>query len=237
MIITIDGPVATGKSTIAKKLAEAIGFIFFDTGAMYRTLTCGFIDENIDPNDAAQVERFLQTCDFDIKISRKERRYFLNGKDVTHRLRSEAVNALVSPVSALRAVREKLVALQRELAVGVNAVFEGRDMGTVVFPDATVKIFLSGRADVRAKRRYDEIVAKYPEQAKNLTFEKCLEEINKRDYYDTTRENSPLRRAEDACEIDTSDLNAEEIVFKILEYKDTIKTKGSGVTPHLKNGL
>lgn len=225
MIITIDGPVATGKSTIAKKLAESIGFIFFDTGAMYRCLTYGILKHQVNPDNIQELQDFLDHFNFDIKVIHHERRYFVEGEDVSKQIRGEEVTSFVSKVSAIKAVREKLVAIQRELAVGVNAVFEGRDMGTVVFPDAAVKIFLTGRNEVRAKRRFDELISKYPDEAKNLTLEKCLDEIVTRDHYDSTREHSPLHQAEDAYIIDTSDLSIEEVVYKILEYKDTIKTK------------
>lgn len=230
MIITIDGPVATGKSTIAKKLAESIGFIFFDTGAMYRTITYGILKHHIDIHQPEQLQKFLHQFEMDIKVARRERLYFYENEDVTKKIRSQEVTNAVSEISALKAVREKLVAIQRELAIGVNAVFEGRDMGTVVFPDASLKIFLTGRDEVRAKRRFDELKTKYPEEAKNLSLEQCLADLVKRDHYDSTREYSPLSRAEDAYVIDTSDLTADEIVFRILEYKDAIKTKQSPST-------
>lgn len=225
MIITIDGPVATGKSTIAKKLAESIGFIFFDTGAMYRTLTYGILKHQIDLDNLEEIQNFLDRFEFDIKVTRHERHYFVEGEDVSKKIRGEEVTSTVSKVSAIKAIREKLMTIQRELAIGVNAVFEGRDMGTVVFPDAAIKVFLTGRNEVRAKRRYDELIAKFPDEAQNLTLEKCLEEINKRDSYDSSREHSPLRQAEDAFVIDTSDLCIDEVVYKILEYKDSVKTK------------
>jgi CMP/dCMP kinase len=225
MIITIDGPVATGKSTIAKKLAEAIGFIFFDTGAMYRSITYGILKNKIDINNPSQLEDYLKNFQFDIRIFRRERRYFVDNEDVTEKIRGEEVTSAVSEIAALKPIREKLVAIQRELSEGVNAVFEGRDMGTIVFPDAALKIFLTGRDDVRAKRRFDELKAKYPEESKDLTIEKCLEEINKRDFFDSHRENSPLCQAKDACVVDTSDLTVDEIVFKILECKDTQKAR------------
>lgn len=225
MIITIDGPVATGKSTIAKKLAESLGFIFFDTGAMYRSLTYGILKNEIDINDPEQLSNYLDHFQFDIKVLKREKHYFVEGEDVTNKIRGEEVTSAVSQISALKPVRDKLVQIQRALAVGVNAVFEGRDMGTVVFPDAQLKIFLTGNDDIRAKRRYDELKAKYPEDSKNLTLEKCLEEVVKRDAYDSTREHSPLCQAEDAYVIDTSDLSISEIVYKILEYKDTRKIK------------
>lgn len=227
MIITIDGPVATGKSAVAKKLAGSIGYIFFDTGAMYRTLTYGILKHKIDIHQPEQLQKFLDQFESDIKIVRRERMYFFEGEDITQKIRGKDVTAAVSEVAAIKAVRDKLIVILRELAVGVNAVFEGRDMGTVVFPDATLKIFLTGRHDVRAKRRFEELKAKHPEEAKTLTLERCSEDINKRDAYDTSREHAPLCQAADAYVIDTSDLTIDEVVFRILEYKDVQKTKQS----------
>lgn len=225
MIITIDGPIATGKSTIAKNLAKEIGFIYFDTGAMYRCIAYAVIKHEVHLENLEELETFLQNCRFDIKIKRGERFYFVEDEDVTQKIRGEAVTSLVSKVAAIQAVRAKLVALQREWAEGVNAVFEGRDLGTVVFPNAEVKIFLTGRPEVRAQRRFEELSVRFPEESKDLTVEKVLQSITERDTYDSTREISPLRQAKDAYVIDTSDLTIDEIVFKILEYKDTIKTK------------
>lgn len=229
MIITIDGPVATGKSAIAKKLAESIGFIFFDTGAMYRTLTYGILKHKVDIHQVDQLQKYLDEFQMDVKIVQRERLYFYEGEDVTKKIRGSDVTRAVSSVSAIKAVREKLIAIQRELAVGVNAVFEGRDMGTVVFPNANLKIFLTGRDDVRAKRRFEELRAKYPEDSKTLTLEKCLENINDRDNFDTSREHSPLCQAKDAYVIDTSDLTIDEVVLTILEYKDSLKTRHSKI--------
>lgn len=225
MIITIDGPIATGKSTIAKRLAQEIGFIYFDTGAMYRCLTYGVIKNHVTIDDVAQLDAFLKNFKFDIKIKRGERFYFVDDEDVSDKIRGQEVTSMVSQVSAIRAVREKLVNLQQNAAQGVNAVFEGRDMGSVVFPDAQIKVFLTGRPEVRAKRRYDELKAKYPKEYENLTFEQALDDVNRRDTYDMNRDMSPLKQAPDAFVVDTSDLSVEEIVFKILEYKDTLKTK------------
>lgn len=224
MIITIDGPVATGKSTIAKRLAAAIGYIYFDTGAMYRAFTYGVIKHNINIDKEEEFKEFISTFDFDIKVKHGDKRYFLNDEDVTDQIRQDQVTLLVSKIAANPLVREHLVHYQRELAKGVNAVFEGRDMGTVVFPDAQIKIFLAGSPAVRARRRYDELITKYPEQSKGLTLEKVLEDLNARDAFDSTREASPLKKADDAFEIDTSNLTLDEIVYKILEFKDTRKT-------------
>lgn len=225
MIITIDGAVGTGKSTVAKKLAEKIGYIYFDTGAMYRAFTYALVKNRIDLDKTEHVQHFLKSFDFDIKIHHNERQYLLNGEDVTEHIRGSEVTALVSKVSALRPVRDKLVSLQRHLAIGVNAVFEGRDMGTVVFPDARLKIYLTGRPEVRAKRRYLELRAKFPEETKTLTIEQTIIDIEARDQYDMTREISPLHQATDAHIIDTSDLTIDEVVEKILDIRDTLRTK------------
>lgn len=224
MIITIDGPIATGKSTIAKTLAEQIGFIYFDTGAMYRCLTYAALKENSNLQDPEVLKKFLEQFEFNVKIKHRERFYFVGEEDVTHKIRGSEVTSAVSRVSAIPEVREKLVKVQRELAIGVNAVFEGRDMGSVVFPDAKVKIFLTGDPEIRARRRYEELRQKYPKETEGLTLQKVLEDINERDRKDSTREISPLIKPEGACVIDTSNYTIDEIVFKILEYKDSLRT-------------
>ena len=223
MIITIDGPIATGKSSIAKKLAHAIGFIYFDTGAMYRSFTYGILKNGIDVNDIAAITRYLETFDFDIKIQHSNKRYFVDGEEVTNKIRGPEVTAAVSHIAAIKSVRAQLVQVQRELAKGVNAVFEGRDMGTVVFPDADVKIFLTGEAEVRARRRYKELKEKYANEYEKLDYTTILNDINARDHHDATRPESPLKQAEDACVIDTTHLSIAEVVFRIQEYKDSLK--------------
>lgn len=219
MIITIDGPIATGKSTIAKRLAERLGFTHFDTGAMYRCLTYALISHKIDVDNLTDLKRFLETFTFTIKIDHGEKRYFIGKEDVTDKIRGKIITDSVSKVAAIGAVREKLIVLQREYAKGVNAVFEGRDMGSVVFPDANLKIFLTGSPQVRAKRRFDELRAKFPKETEKLTLEETLLDINRRDTHDSTREISPLIKAKDAFTVDTSDLSLEEVVSKILEIK------------------
>ncbi len=224
MIITIDGPTATGKSTIAKKLAHEIGYIYFDTGAMYRCVTFAVLKNHIDPDNRTELQKILDQFHFEIKIKHGDRVYFVDGEDVSLKIRGNEITSHVSKISAIPAVREKLVALQREHAVGVNAVFEGRDMGTTVFPEAKIKIFLTGRPEVRASRRLEELKIKFPAEAKDLTLESVLAEMEARDRYDEQREYSPLKKAKGAYEIDTSDLTTDEVIFKILEYKDSVKT-------------
>ncbi|MCE5319097.1 MAG: (d)CMP kinase [Parachlamydia sp.] len=228
MIITIDGPIATGKSSIAKALAKEVGYIYFDTGAMYRCVTYGIMKEKVNADNPQELLDFLQRFSFDIKIKQGDKHYFVDNEDVTLKIRNEEVTKNVSKISAIHAVREKLVAIQRQHAEGVNAVFEGRDMGTVVFPQAQLKIFLTGRPEVRAKRRFDELRAKFPTETENLSLEQTLQEIAQRDQYDMNREISPLRKAPDALEIDTSDHTLQEIVLQILEYRDSIKTRHPG---------
>lgn len=221
MIITIDGPIATGKSTIAKKLAHEIGFIFFDTGAMYRCLTYFLLHNDIEVSDTKAIVEKLDEFDFSIKIKQGAKRYYVNDEDVTDVIRGKEVTRLVSAIAAIKEVRERLVAMQREYAKGINAVFEGRDMGTVVFPHAEIKVFLKGDPAIRGKRRYDELKAKYPKEFSDLTLEKTIEDISNRDALDTTREVSPLKKADDAFVIDTSHLTIDEVIIKILEYKDS----------------
>ena len=230
MIITIDGPVATGKSGVAKKLAESIGYIFIDTGAIYRSLTYGILKHRVDITQPEQLQKFLDQFKFDVKNVRRDKFYFFEGEDITQKIRGQEVTLAVSEVSANKAVRDKLIHIQRDLAKGVNAVFEGRDMGTVVFPDAGLKIFLTGRDEVRAKRRHAELKIKFPEEAKNLTLEMCLEDLRRRDAYDSSREHAPLCQAEDAFLVDTSDLTLDGVVNQILEIKDALKGKPNPTT-------
>jgi CMP/dCMP kinase len=223
MIITIDGPTATGKSTIAKKLASSIGYIFYDTGAMYRMVALEMMRKKVPLEDEELLKTFLRDFECTIKVIRGERKYLIGEEDVTNLIRTEDVSKEASRVSKSPLVREKLVALQRKLAQGVNAVFEGRDMGTVVFPDAALKIFLTASDDIRAKRRLLELQERFPDQT--FDFETVKKEMLARDEQDRTRAISPLVKAADAFEIDTSDLSLDEVNFRILECKDLAAQK------------
>ena len=211
MIITIDGPAGTGKSTIARRVANALGFLYVDTGAMYRVVTYGLLKDDVDVDDANAIAKVIKYYNIGIKIVGDDKRYYLNDEDITREIRSEKVTALVSSVSAFKSVREYLVGLQRHLSQDVDAVFEGRDMGTVVFPNAELKIYLTARPLVRAERRLKDL------KNNNITLEQVLDSINKRDAYDSSREISPLLQAPDAHCIDTSDMTIEEVTEEILK--------------------
>lgn len=222
MIITIDGPAGSGKSSVAKNLADKIGFTFFDSGAMYRAVTYGLIKENIDPHNSELLSKFLQDFNYSISSKDGEKIYHVNGEDVTKHIRSQIVTNRVSEIAAIAEVRHSLVHIQRNSADGVDAVFEGRDMGTVVFPKAQLKIFLVASPQVRAERRFKEILAKNSEEAKTLSLQKVEEDIIRRDHLDSTREHSPLRQPDNAKVIDTSNLSITEVINKIIDYKSDL---------------
>jgi cytidylate kinase len=218
MIVTIDGPAGTGKSTVARTLAERIGYTFFDTGAMYRAVTYALLDRKIPFTDKARIEELLSHFDFRIETSGGEHHYFVDDRDVSLAIRSQLVTRHVSEVAALLVVREALVLLQRRFAEKGNAVFEGRDLGTVVFPNAEVKIFLTASPEVRAERRFRELLYKRPSEAENLTKEQVMQDIMRRDLQDSTRSHSPLKPADDAKIIDTSSMTVETVIETILQF-------------------
>ena len=217
MIITIDGPSGTGKSTVARSVAEKLRFIYFDTGAMYRAFTWFAIQRAIDINDPLAVQKCLEAFDFNIVEKDGQKRYFVGEEDVTEAIRSREVTAFVSPVSAIKEVRTFLLTCQYNFAQTKNAVFEGRDLGTVVFPKAEIKIFLTADPHIRAERRLKEILAKNP--STDLDTKQMLEDILRRDEYDSTREVAPLRCPPDAFQIDTTHLSIDQVVDQIVKYK------------------
>ncbi len=223
MIIVIDGPSGTGKSTVAKEVAKRLGFVFFDTGAMYRCFAWKVLQEKIDPSDEVQVSSLVNLFDFTVKDVDGEKRYFVGQEDVTKNIRSREISSVSSQISMYSQVRKAIVKKQRQFARKVNAVFEGRDMGTVVFPNADLKIFLTADPVIRAERRYQELIGKFPDFSEGLTKEEILQEVLKRDENDTTRSISPLKQAPDAILIDTSELSIFDVVDKILQLQAQVK--------------
>ena len=210
--IAIDGPSGAGKSTMARKLAETFGFLYVDTGAIYRTLGLACYRAGIDRKDVAAVMALLPTLDIAIRYNDAgEQRMYLNGEDVSAAIRLPEISLCASDVSAHQQVRSFLLEMQRKFARENNIVMDGRDIGTVVLPDAQLKIFLTASPEARAKRRLAELLAKGESQS----FEEVLRDIRYRDEQDTARAAAPLRKAEDALELDSSELNFEE-TFAVL---------------------
>lgn len=209
MIVTIDGPSGTGKTTVARSAAERLGFVYFDTGAMYRALTWVVLENKIDPTDDEALQLILSQFDFKIQENAYGKRYLVGDTDVTEVIRSRLITQHVSKVAAQRRVREALLQIQHRFVQGKNVIFEGRDLGTVVFPDAEVKIYLHADPQVRAERRLREM----PE----MDLQVMLKEIIHRDELDANREIAPLRCPEGACCIDTSDLTLEQVIARVVE--------------------
>jgi cytidylate kinase len=218
MIITIDGPSGTGKTTVARKVADSLHFIYFDTGAMYRCFTWFVLENNVDLADSKAIEDLLSRFAFNISEKSGEKHYFVGQQNVTEIIRSRPVTSHVSAVSALKEVRSFLLTIQHRFAEKRNVVFEGRDLGTVVFPKAELKIFLTADPQIRAERRLNEILEKQPQEGQNLTREQMLADIQRRDEYDSTRKVAPLRCPPDAFQIDTSHLSIDQVVDLIVKY-------------------
>lgn len=212
MNIAIDGPAGAGKSTIARKLAEKLGYIYVDTGAMYRAMALCVLNQGIDAKKEAQVVFAAEEADISIQYQQGEQQVILNGENVTGQIRKEAVSRMASSISVYPAVRKKLVALQQKLAKTADVIMDGRDIGTCVLPDAKVKIYLTASVEARAKRRFLELT----EKGADCNLDKIKKDIEERDYRDMHREASPLKQAEDAVLVDSSNMNIEEVVEAIL---------------------
>ena len=210
--VAIDGPAGAGKSTIAKTVSKKLGFIYVDTGALYRTIGLKFMNEGYDEDLNCDIGKILEGTKVDIKFINGEQRVFLNGEDVSELIRTPKASLMASAVSAKPEVRAFLLEMQRRLARENNVIMDGRDIGTVVLPDATVKIFLTASAEERAKRRYKELTAKGME----VNYDEVLADIEKRDYNDSHREIAPLKPAEDSVLADTSKCDLEQSVDLIL---------------------
>ena len=209
--IAIDGPAGAGKSTIARRTAQELSFIYVDTGALYRALAVFLVDEGISPEDTEKVGEAVKSVKVSIAYENGEQQVLVNGKNVTSRLRAEAVGNMASRVSAIPAVRAALLDLQRDLAKAHDVLMDGRDIGTNVLPDAELKIYLTASVETRAERRYRDLQEKGVEKA----LSEIRKEIEERDHRDMTRAIAPLKQAEDAVYLDTSHMNIDEVVEAI----------------------
>jgi len=215
--IAIDGPSGAGKSTMAKIISKKLGMLYLDTGSMYRAVALKAIRQGIDTRDREKVAAIMPDIRIDISYVAGSQRVFLDGEDITGSIRTNEVSMGASNVSAFPDVRERLVELQRKIADNTGVIMDGRDIGTHVLPNADVKIFLTASVEERARRRYEELKEK---GLLDKTLDQLIEEIKTRDYNDSTRQHSPLRQAEDAILLDTSHLNIDQAVQKILEIID-----------------
>ena len=212
-IIAIDGPVGSGKSTTARKVAYELGFIYVDTGAMYRAITLDVLEHGANPEDEEEVSKIVEQSQVELLSSKEGRqRTLLNGIDVTDRIRERDVTNTVSAVSAMKSVRDKMTYMQRVIGKNGGIVMEGRDIGTIVFPDAKFKFYIDASLEVRAQRRYKELA----EKNIMVDINNLIREIKERDRLNTERSLAPLRKAEDAIYINTSDMTFDEQVSRIV---------------------
>ena len=214
MIIAIDGPAASGKSTAAIGVAKALNITHLDTGAMYRAITFGLIKNQINFKDVKAIEAYLSTLELKFSIKEKNTALILDNTDITEKIRSNKINENVSEVSAVKIVREFMVKIQREMAKDTDCILEGRDIGTVVFPNADYKFFMTANDRSRAERRLTDLVSVGDKKVSELDV--VLDELRVRDHKDSTRNHSPLQKADDAIIIDTTHLAIDEVVNKIV---------------------
>ncbi|MES2419598.1 MAG: (d)CMP kinase [Bacteroidota bacterium] len=223
LIVAIDGYSSCGKSTLAKALAKKLGFVYIDSGAMYRAVTLFFIRHKIDINDEAAIETALQQIELDFDARDYESHILLNGEEVSEEIRQMPVSERVSEVSAHKLVRRDMVKQQQRMGQSKNIVMDGRDIGTAVFEDAQVKFFMTADPKIRAERRYKELLAK---GGAKITLEEVFENLAHRDYADTTRTESPLIRADDAIILDNTDLTeAEQLTFALTKVAPFLRKK------------
>ena len=211
--VAIDGPAGAGKSTVARAAAKALGYIYVDTGALYRAVGLNALRAGIPTDDADAVTATLGSIKVELKFENGEQLVLLNGENISSEIRTPDASMAASNVSAIPAVRAFLFDLQRNIAAENDCIMDGRDIGTVVLPDAQVKIFLTASPEIRAKRRYDELI----EKGQQVDFKDVLDDLIKRDYNDSHREVAPLRPADDGVIVDTSELSLEESINKVIE--------------------
>lgn len=211
-VVAVDGPAGSGKGTITREVAKKMNLINIDTGAMYRCVTLLMIRQNIKLEDKEKIKEILDKIDIKFGIENGEQKVYLNGEDVSLLIRTKEVNEFVSPVSTLKIVRERLADMQREMSKAIDVIMEGRDIGTNVFPNANVKIYLDATPEERAKRRFKQ----NEEIGIQIPYEEILESVKNRDYIDSHREISPLKQAEDAIYIDSTNMSIDEVVEEIV---------------------
>lgn len=212
--IAIDGPGGSGKSTIARFLAEKLNILYLDTGAMYRAVALKALKLDVTEFSEETVKPFVENIDLEIVYENGVQKTILDGEDVSLKIRENSISMLASGISALKCVREKMVEMQRKVAKNIDCVLDGRDIGTHVLPDAQFKFYITADAGVRAERRYKENI----ERGQYIDYEKVLSEINERDYNDKNREFSPLKQADDAVYIDTSEMSVDQVLTTVMEY-------------------
>ena len=212
--IAIDGPSAAGKSTVSKLLSKELGYVYLDTGALYRAVALYLIRHNINPEDEQAIKLVINDIEVDLKYEKDEQIVLLNGENVNRYLRTNEISQAASKSSVFKSVRDRLLSLQRKIADKNSCVMDGRDIASKVLPDANLKIFLTASVDSRAKRRYDENISK----GIICDLSEMKKEIEERDYRDTHRENDPLMQVEDAKYIDSTDMTIEEVLDKILSF-------------------
>ena len=218
-VVAVDGPAGSGKGTITKLVGEKRNLVYIDTGAMYRCVTLDCINNNVDYTDIEGIEKVLDKISIELKIEDGIQKVYLNGKDVSQEIREDKVNNLVSEYSAVKEVRDKITPMQQEMGKNQDIIMEGRDIGTVVFPNADVKIFLDCDVKERARRRYIQ----NQQKGINSTYEEILENIIKRERINSTREVAPFIKAEDAILIDSTNMTIEEVVNRVIEIIDEKK--------------
>jgi CMP/dCMP kinase len=224
LIIAIDGPSGAGKSTLGRRLARELGLLYIDTGAMYRAVALAATRAGVDLSDAVAVAEVARRASIRLEGDPESLRVLLDGRDVSEEIRGEGAGGAASVVSAIPDVRREMVRRQREMGAGGGVVLDGRDIGTVVFPAADAKFFLTARPEERARRRFDEGRAATREQS----FEETLADLNERDRRDSTRDDSPLRAASDAVVIDTTELSIDEVFQRMLQVVRERQTGGHG---------
>lgn len=220
--IAIDGPAGAGKSSIAKEVSGRLGFIYVDTGALYRTVALNAIRQGIDLNDADAVINTLDDVDIQLAFEDGSQKVLLNGEDVSSKIRTEEVSAGASKVSAIPKVREFLFDLQKNIAAKNDCLMDGRDIGTVVLPNADLKVFLTASPEERAQRRYKQNL----ERGMEADYNQILKEVNERDYQDTHRDIAPLKQADDAVLLDTTDMTFDEVVDYLLKLVEEKRNHG-----------